>query len=55
MQVRDILLVVMLFVLPSIMAWRAYRVGYQHGRGDGERRQALRDRYSSPSANKNEY
>lgn len=46
MDTQDILFVLALTLVPSAMAWRAYRVGYQHGLQDERRRQERRIRLS---------
>ncbi|QKY79552.1 hypothetical protein SEA_LIZZ_69 [Streptomyces phage Lizz] len=46
MDLMDILFVITLTLVPSGMAWRAYRVGYQAGQAECERRHRIKDRYS---------
>lgn len=47
MEIREILFVMVMVGVPAAMAGRAYRVGYQQGRSDEQRRQERRRRYSS--------
>jgi len=45
-DIRDILFIITLTLVPSGMAWRAYRVGYQAGQQECECRHRIKDRYS---------
>jgi len=49
MHLRDILFILALTFVPSFMAWRAYKVGYQQGLQDERRRQNRRLRLSRRS------
>lgn len=50
----DAFLVILVMVIPSITAIRAYRKGYQAGMRDSRTRELIRNRYSRPAKNKND-
>lgn len=47
MHTKDILFILLMTCVPAVMAWRAYRVGYQQGCKDERRKQNRRSRYSN--------